>query len=101
MEIKLLSKLLFLKRKLFALWILFTLSSLPGLFKCNILFLNILLFLIGIKSVSMKKSRKKMKNKIIENLGFIMKVDVERFGYYNLLRGFKLMKSVVKVAIDV
>ena len=38
----------FFKRKLFALWILFTLSFLPGLFKFNILFLNILLVLIGI-----------------------------------------------------
>ena len=38
----------FFKRKLFAQWILFTLSSLPGLFKFNILFLNILLVLIGI-----------------------------------------------------
>ena len=36
------------KRKVFALWILFTLISLPGLFKFNILFLNILLVLIGI-----------------------------------------------------
>ena len=34
--------------KIFALWILFTLSSLLGLFKFNILFLNILLALLGI-----------------------------------------------------
>ena len=36
------------KRKLFALWILFTLSSLLGLFKFIIRILNILLVLIGI-----------------------------------------------------
>ena len=38
----------FFEKKIFALWILFTLSSLPGLFKFNILFLNISLVLIGI-----------------------------------------------------
>ena len=38
----------FFSRKLFDLWILFTLSSLPGLSKFNILFFNILLVLIGI-----------------------------------------------------
>ena len=30
-----------------------------------------------------------------------MKVDAERFGYNNLLQNFRLMKSVVKIAIDV
>ena len=40
--------LFFVGWKLFALWILFTLSSLPGILKFNILFLNILFVLIGI-----------------------------------------------------
>ena len=30
-----------------------------------------------------------------------MKVDVERFGYNNLLQDLKFMKSVVKIAMDV
>ena len=30
-----------------------------------------------------------------------MKVDVERFGYNNLLQGFKFMKSIVKIAMAV
>ena len=30
-----------------------------------------------------------------------MKVDVERFGYNNLILDFKFMKSVVKIAMDV
>ena len=38
----------FIKRKLFTLWNFFTLSSLPGLLKFNILFLIISLVLIGI-----------------------------------------------------
>ena len=32
---------------------------------------------------------------------FIMKVDVQRSGCNNLLRDFKFMKNVVKIAIDV
>ena len=38
----------FLEEKEIALWILFTLSPSPGLFKFNIVFLNILLVLVGI-----------------------------------------------------
>ena len=38
--------LVFLRRKLFGMWILFTLIFLPGLFKFNILFLKFLLVLI-------------------------------------------------------
>ena len=30
-----------------------------------------------------------------------MKVDFERFSYNNLLQDFKLMKNVVKIAMDV
>ena len=30
-----------------------------------------------------------------------MKVDVEHFGYNNLLQDFKLMKSLVKITMDV
>ena len=45
----------------------------------------------------MKKSRKKNQSKFDE---FIMKVDVECFGYNNLLQDF-FMKSVVKIAIDI
>ena len=46
----------------------------------------------------MKKSRKTKWSKFDE---FIMQVDVERFGYYNLLQDFKFVKSVVKIAMDV
>ena len=45
----------------------------------------------------MKKSREKYP-KFNE---FIMKVYVERFGYYNLHQGFKLMKNIVKIAMGV
>ena len=38
----------FFEKKLFAQWILFTLSSLPGIFEFDILFLNILFLLVGI-----------------------------------------------------
>ena len=30
-----------------------------------------------------------------------MKVDVERFGYINLLQDFKFMESVVKIPMDI
>ena len=48
----------------------------------------------------MKKVEKKTQNnpKFDE---FIMKVDVELFGYNNLLQEFKFMKNVVKIAMDV
>ena len=32
---------------------------------------------------------------------FIMKVDVQRFGYNNLLQDFKFMYSVAEIAMDV
>ena len=38
------------------------------------------------------------KLKKIQNL---MKIDVEHFGYNNLLRDFKFTKNVVKIAMDV
>ena len=43
-----------------------------------------------------KKIRKKE-----NDLRFIMKVNVERFGYDNLLQDFKFMESVVRIAMDV
>ena len=30
-----------------------------------------------------------------------MKVDIEHFGYHNLLQDFEFMKNVVKIAMDV
>ena len=44
--------LFFFWRKLFTLWILFVLTSFPGVLKFNILFLKILLVLIGINPYS-------------------------------------------------
>ena len=31
----------------------------------------------------------------------MVKVDVEHFSYYKLVQGFKFMKSVIKIAMDV
>ena len=64
----------FFKRKLFALWILFTLSFLPGLFKFDILFLNILLVLIEIIPI---RTNKIFKNRIskLNNPGKVLNVN--------------------------
>ena len=34
-------------------------------------------------------------------MDFFMKVDVEHFGYNNLLQDFKFIKTVVEIAMDV
>ena len=50
-----------------------------------------------IKSGSIKKSRTN-KPKFDE---FIMKVNIEHFGYNYLLQHFKFMKSIIKIAMGV
>ena len=51
-----------------------------------------------IKSASEKKSKKKTNNPKFDE--FIMKVNVEYFGYHKL-QDFKLMKSVIEIVKDV
>ena len=46
-----------------------------------------------------KRSRKKQNNPKFNE--FIMKVDIEHFGYNNFLQNCDFMKGVVKIAMDV
>ena len=46
-----------------------------------------------------KESCKKQNNPKFDES--IMKVDIERFSYNNLLQDFKFMKNVVKIAMDI
>ena len=51
-----------------------------------------------IKYDSMKKSRKTNNPKFDD---FVMKVDVERFSYNNLLQDSKFMENVIEIAMDI
>ena len=47
----------------------------------------------------MKKSLKKQNNPKFKE--FIVKVDVDRFNYNNLLQDFKFMKNIVNIVMDI